>query len=528
MQTILNLVKLEFVLSEKSIGKRKNLLNFCLPFFAVFLASLVLSFLVVILLNFFCGGLEPVGELSFLLLIAMIIVFSFSLTEGFKSLVLFKQKFSFAYLPLKKSEIYLSKMIVSFIKTALLSVAITLPEILIFGILSGFGVSFYLLGLIVVVFFPLIPFGLSALILIPTIFVQNLLKNRVILKLVLVISLLLLVFYGYISVMFNLANVWLLKDSVSEEFFVMLTNFCANAIFPTSWMAKIMLQSKIWLNLLILVLTSVGIILVSLFAGAKSFCGLFLGVLVESSLTKTIKHQNKSRSVFFSYFSLEMKDIFRQSSSAFTYVGMAISMPVMVYFCDKFILQFALEKMGESIVLGVTMLVIMVFISIICSPSASLISKEGGCFWILKTNPNGIKLPLIAKGTVAVLFAIFSTFVTLLTLIVTGLFNWKMAGFLFLIETIYVFSLILLGLLINLLRPNIFYGGKEKISNSLIHLSVGLVLSIVISVFAIVQSFNLSQTAILLYCLLIVSIFAIIVTLLVTFLHKRLYTKMEV
>ncbi len=526
-QNVFSIIKLEFLLNRKSDVKWKNTAAFCLTLFAVFLASVFLSAAVISCLTFFGGGTSAFGQLAVIALIITVVLFSYSLTLQVKSIFLFKQKEITAYLPISKKEIYVAKFCACLIKTVVLNFVITLPSLIIFGLVNGYGVLFYLTAFAVMLFMPLIPFCLAGILAVPFVYVYNFLKNKPIIKLFVIIAVMIAVLYFYMSLLFDIANVWLLKDSSAGNIIYSVAEFCQKSFLPNSWVAGIMLKIKVKTNLLPFASVSIGMLVLVLLIGTFTYKKIFNDALVEKNLAKTIITKNKAKSVFAAYFNFEIKDLFRRADLLFTCVGMAIVMPFMVYFCDKFIVQFAVEKLGDTIVTGVTLLVILIFVSIICSPSASLISKEGNGFWILKTNPNGIGLPLLAKALVTVCFAGGSLLITTCVVCFSGIIDFITGIAIFGIAFIYIVALICLGLFLNLANPNVFYEYKENVSNVSTHLLISLVFSLLISIFAIIKSFDLPVQTILTYCLIAVSAIAAICVVLLVLTYKRLYVRME-
>lgn len=527
-QNVFSIIKLEFLLSRKSEVKWKNTLIFCLTLFAVFSASIFLSAAVIACLTFFGGGTSAFGQLAVVMLIITVVLFSYSLTIQLKSIFLFKQKEITAYLPIDKKEIYIAKFCACLIKTAIINVVMTLPSLIIFGLINGYGGLFYLTAFAVMLFMPLIPFSLAGILAVPFVYVYNFLKNKPIIKLFVIIAIMIAVLYFYTLLLFDIANVWLLKDSSAGNVIYSISEFCQKSFLPNSWIAGIILKISAKTNLLPFASVSASALVSVLLIGTFTYKNVFNNTLVEKNLVKTKITKNKAKSIFAAYFNFEIKDLFRRADLLFTYVGMAIVMPFMVYFCDKFIVQFAVEKLGGTIVSGVTLLVILIFVSIICSPSASLISKEGDGFWILKTNPNGIGLPLIAKALVTVCFAGGSLLITTCTVCFSGIIDFITGVKIFGIAFIYIIALISFGLFLNLAKPNVFYEHKENVSNVFTHLLISLVFSLLISIFAIIKSFDLPVQTVLTYCLIAVSFIAAVCVVLLRLTYKRLYARMEV
>jgi ABC-2 type transport system permease protein len=167
------------------------------------------------------------------------------------------------------------------------------------------------------------------------------------------------------------------------------------------------------------------------------------------------------------------------------------------------------------------------FLSIICSPTSSLISKEGDNFWLLKTNPKGITIPLIAKSLIGVTISFCSLMVTIILICTLKYIAWLQGLILIGICIIYIIGLVSCGIFINLVRPNLFKNNKEKKSNMVLHMIIGVVISIFLGIFSIIGSFNLKFTYIILVCLAVVLVYTLLFSILTITLNKKLFNKME-
>lgn len=529
MQKISHLLKLEFMMDRNVGDKRtKKIVSQVLSYFLVAVFSTLLSLFFVYAFKIIGNDSLVVGQLSFVLIVLMIVLFFFSLSLLLKRVFFFKKKETLSYVPVKKTQIYFAKVIYCFVKTEFLNVVLTLPAIFSFLAIYGFSVEFYFIGLGVLLLVPLFPFALANLILIPTMYVLNFFKDKNILSLIFTILVVLVMFYFYMQIVFEIAEILLSKNGVVANLLDRVIEFCEIKFVPSCMVASVILKVSSLKNLLIFLGLTAGLSLLGILVGALSYKSIFVASLSQKTSSKIIKTKSKKKNSFMAYFFLELKELFRNSNMLFSYVGMSVAMPFMVVYCNKFIIDFAVEKIGNGIITGTTLFVVMLFVSIICSPVSLFISKEGDRFWILKTNPNGIKLPLFAKSLVGVCFAGCSLVVTILIVCLAGHISWTCGALIFAIGFIYIFALVSFGLICNLSMPNIFYSEKENTSNMLIMLLFGFVVSTSLGMFAIIKSFSMATNTILLIGLGVVSLLAIVGTVVLLTQYKRLYAKMEV
>lgn len=527
MNNIKTLIGLEFKLNRKPGSKKKNIILNILFGILSFLAIALVSYIAVYALILMGIGGDIIGVCSFLVLVIMIILFVYSITNQLKTLFLYKHKTILAYIPVSKWQIYLSKLISCLINIYVLNFFLYVPIMISFGIILSLPLNFYLLALALGIVLPMFPFGLACLFVIPLMFVYNWLQNKNVLKLLISVTLTVVGFYFYMKIIFNIATLTLLKDVPTDNIVSVIISFCTTKYLPSTWFASVVLNRNVWSNVLISVLSTLCLIVVGVAIGILSYRLIFNKSLTKKNYSKHIKSSSKVKNAFMSYFVLELKDIFRNSNYAYTYFGMAIAMPVMVWYCNKFILEFAVEKIGSNIIFGTTLLVVFVFVSIICSPTSAFISKEGDNFWILKTNPKGISIPLFAKSLISIISSTLAVAISIVAICLGKFVSWQEGLLILALSIVYIIGLVSMGLLLNLQRPNIFYSNKENNSNMIIHMLISFFVSVLIGIFAIFFSFKIEIIYIALLCLVAVFVFSVINVILLLTQHKRLYVQME-
>lgn len=470
---------------------------------------------------------SPIQLLSFFIFIVEVALLLFCLTSQYKTIYGFKDKEIFAYLPIKKKSIFLGKLLHTVKSLIVISLFLTLPIFVSFGIIYKLPFVYYLKSIVSIVLIPFLPFAISTLLSVPFMFLLNWIKRHNWLLLISSIILVSGIFYFYNILVFNVARVFFLSDNSYGNLAVEIIEIFKSNFFPSTWLSKFVIGNNLT-EFAIFFTTSILTSTIAILVGTISYNSIFNITmrLKEKALLKN--HKIRQHSPFMAYFINEIRGIFRDSSYIFTYFGMAIAMPIMVTFCNKMILAYAVDKIGKSIAFGTTLLVILVFIGIICSPSAAFISREGDNFWMMRTNPNGIKTPLFAKSLVGILISLFSLILSLALSLAFGYINFTYAAIIFLLAFIFLIGLVALGLLINLIRPSLFYSNKENSVNMIISLFVSFILSIIIGSLSIILGYKISFTYVVLIDIAVLLIFcgAIIGVLLKTF--KKLYYRIEV
>lgn len=528
MNSVLALLKLDYTMfKNNNLTKKKVVyLIFECIFFIGF--SFLISLILASVFKQASTSQTVINFLSLIIFIIQIVLFFYSLSLILKKLLLSTDKSFLVRLPISRWKIYIAKSLTCLLKVFILNLMLSIPFLLSFGLSFNFQISYYLLSIVSIIFLPLIPYSLASLIAVPFMAVQNFLKNKSLLKLIINICITLSLFYFYSKLIFTMADFIFLEKSGSGDILVDIANVFSSNFFPSKWLAEILLVSKKALFYVLFFILSTVLFIISQLLCSLSYNKIFIKSIVEKTNAKIIRTSNKKRSAFKSYFVAEFKYLFRSSTYSYTYFVMALSMPIMILICNKFIVNFAIERVGSSIVFGTTLLVVLVFISIICSPSASFLSKEGNNYWILKTNPCGIKTPLFAKSLVGVLSSLVALICTSFVLVFGKFITIGQTLIILTISILYLLGLISFGLLTNLIRPNLFKNGVENNSNTIILMVISFSLSIFFGIITIIQSLNASLNNAIIFATCGVLLFSIVSISSLLLLYPKLYRRLEV
>ena len=529
MKNILHLIKFEYLHTRKNLETSKNIGA------AVWGAviTILLSVLGVIFLvdNFHVKNqiLSMQDCLSLVAFFVMFIIFLYCLTTQQKNVYLFKNKTLLHVMPISKQEIYLAKMIKNLFDTYVLSFGIIIPVVVTMGLLFKMSVGVVFAYLWLMLLSPLLPFSFAALLLLPLSYIIGLFKNKYVLKFCIAIIATIFACYVYFEIMFVVVEIVFLRGTSSYAVVNGLMTILNFDYFGNSIIANYIVSGQWNFLTMLYVVLSLLMLPLSLFVCSLNYKKVFLRDIVTSTIAaKKIKTKTVRRSAFKSYFIKECKDLFRSESYAFTYFGIATIMPMFVFFCGKFVLTFATQVIGSTIIFGTILLVIMMFCSVICTPASFFISKEGECFWILKSSPNAIKLSLYAKSLLGIVVSVCSAFVSLAVITIAGYIAPVKALILFLIAVLYIVGLICMGLIINIKRPNLFLKNKENTSNTYLQASVSIVISFLIGFISILLSFDLTFYQIVLVVGLIVGCFTAVNAIFFFMFGKKLFSKVEV
>lgn len=430
-------------------------------------------------------------------LIVQVVQILFGLGLTTKTLY-FKNDPNILKLPVKGRTLFLAKITYLFIYELIFSAVLTFPVFLIFGIKTLQPAIFYVLLLPNVLFFPIIPFLIALFLSVPTMYLVGYIKNKFIIMLILYIFFISLGFLFYVyslKFILNILNSGDITDVFSSSTIFKIKQF-SNYFILSVLYKNILLNYKFWQSLIInisiiFVLGSVILLFADKVYIKKILSNNEGGEKPFKKSTK-IKQRNISGALFFR----EFTTIFRSTNYAFQYLTVVITTPLMVYFSSEIALNIGVSLIGEGILPGIIVLVLIMFLSMGSSFAATSITREGQNFFHTKIIPVSYKKQIFVKFFTYLFVSIPSIFVSCFILF--------FAGFIDIITTILIatsVSIIIIGnisksILMDIKRPQFIYldGGELTASTKNVNssISIGFMIGTLMGIGCIALSFFVS------------------------------------
>ena len=321
--------------------------------------------------------------------------------------------------PVDGLEIFLSKSAYVFIKNAVVSLLITLPFYIMFAVIMGRGVGFYIHIFFMSIYISIVPYCIANFIAIPVMHLVNTIKNKFGLILGFLILMIVVGFSMYMLILKGILEYYQTQATTmfSQEILDLFKTW-ANTLFPSNLFANILIGRNIFLSILFSGLLSIGLAVLSYFLAKISYYPTILKSLEREKTAFTKKTKDKTRTVFGALLRNEYLQIFRSFNYSFQYLAMAIAAPVMVYFCNDLACSIGDASVGSKIVPGLSLMVIIIFITIIVSFASTTISRNGNTFYFTKLMPVHYKYQIFVK---MVLYMIVSVSSVIVSLIVIGI-----------------------------------------------------------------------------------------------------------
>ncbi|MDR0750970.1 MAG: hypothetical protein LBF12_00055 [Christensenellaceae bacterium] len=402
MNTILTLLKLDIRTKlglNKKITKKNILSGIINIFFTIVIYTIYiigLYFLSSIVLN----GTTPMNY-EYLVVstgIAILVELLICTTVFVKNLYYDGENELLLRFPVDGNQIFAAKAILTFITGFASSVLLVYPMYIIYGTLTSAPTIHYIVTFLMLPLVTLLPFSIACLIALPVINITNLIKNRFALLLALMIIIVVACFSVYMIILKGVLEYAQSSTSnlFSESTKEYVRNIASNLV-PFNWYANVIYGSSGLISLFILIFVTLVLSILAFIVSKRTIYSIVLKSIERESEAMEIKQPDKVRPVFSALLRKEYLMIFRSLNYSFQYLSMAITAPIMVYLCNDLASTIGDTSVGGRIIPGLTMLVIIIFITIIVSFASTAISREGNTFYLTKIMPVPYKHQVLLK-----------------------------------------------------------------------------------------------------------------------------------
>ncbi len=315
--------------------------------------------------------------------------------------------------PARHSEIFMSKMIVNYIVEFSRNLSFILPVLIAFGIMgvTPIDIGYWFTIPLLLVILPLIPLFLGAILSIPYMYIQRLLKSVPLLQTFVGLGLLGILVYIGVKII-QLIPVPLRLLALYTSFIEWLTGFISSVdsyLYGFQNIVNCLFPTRTALDFVITI--GIGVVIVILaYVLAMPLFFRIISHFSERSVEK--KHDkvkiNKQRTVFGSYFYKELITIVRTPGKLFGYLSGIISFPFLLFAINYIFTAINTSSIGQSLVIGFNIMIGLVLATANNSSIATTISNEGAEFAVLKTAPSQTYKIVWSKICVHLIFSMLS------------------------------------------------------------------------------------------------------------------------
>ena len=383
-----------------------SILKFVLITALIYFAFYILSYLRLVSLlpgiphNFF-------SVIFTIMILLSIIVCTFGLT---KSLYFAKDNFVLLTMPVGRTQIFVSKLIVFAIYEFLRNLYYMLPLFLAYAFINTLPIYFYAWLPFAMIVVTIIPVVFGALISIPMLYIQNFIKSYKWLEYIFVIiaiggvSALLILLINAIPENFDLIGTW---GTTFWEIQRFITNF--NKIFvPFIWIATAMVGTRYgisnnvlgkdqWLAILVNVAVIAVVAVVTFLIVRPLYFHMASSPFEykKSKITKEIK--NKKRNAFSSTILKDMTISYRTPEKFYSLIALIIGLPLAIFLLNKIYSAMDTRLSGTNMAIAFNVLLILLIVLSSNTNIAHIYSEEGGAGYLFKTNPKPHLKSLLSK-----------------------------------------------------------------------------------------------------------------------------------
>lgn len=395
--------------------------------------------------------------------------------------------------PVSGEEVFISKTLFLILSQSTVTVVAVAPFLVAYAEVMNVGKDFYGMIPVSILFLILIPFFLSNILAIPAMHFTNRVRNKfafIIICLALIVTAMFAVYMLLFDKMVEFMND---SDfSVFDDAVVDVIKRVCKYLIPAKYFADILVGKELYIAYPVLIMltavTLVGTMLVIVKLYPKT---LLNNIEVEGSAFRHVT-RNHRRTVFGTLLHKEFLQVFRSVNYSFQYFVLACAMPVMVYFCNNITMQLGKNKVGEQIALGMTMLVMLIFATIVISFAATSVSREGDNFYHTKVAPVSVRTQLFAKFLMYFIVSVLSNGIGTGVLVFTKQLDWKVGLWLFAVVEMLSVGLTLISMRRDIKKPYFNLSGEGEVVNNnastTLSVALGFVVAIVESVTCMILS----------------------------------------
>ncbi len=363
-----------------------------------------------------------------------------------------------ARFPLSPFKVFVSYLIINYIDLTIYSVILLVPVMMVFGWAVHCITFVYVLGVLLgAILLPLLPFGLSVLIAIPVVYATTFLERYNIVRLILFIVFLVGCFLLYDYILTILASFFIHRnwETGTLEIWDKLLAGLDSYYNPAYYLGNVMFFERFWIGFGSLIGASIVLMAIGI-ALAKVTCDKLRRKALEGGFgayqkRTAIDGYGSARAIFrFSF-----KKILQDKAYFYFYLGVAISTPVMVFFCDRLVGMVGEAQIGSGINFGAAMLTLSVFMAMISSFSASILSVDGKAFYISKLVPVPYRKQLAIKGLLYIAVGIVALAISTIVMGSLSFVNAAEIAVLVVTQLLFTVGLVFNGINLNLSNPNL-------------------------------------------------------------------------
>lgn len=440
------------------------------------------------------------GMLTFVLFITQIFSIVSTTNALMNSLYASKDNAILLAYPANHNEVFISKLVVEYVRELKKSLFFLLPMLIAFGVVSGAGIWYFIFSLVLLFILPLFPVLIGAVLSIPLAFIKKLVDKVPILYLVMVIALVVCVFLLLNSFLATIPRP-LRIIAIYNKFVNGVTSFivAANqyALYCTLF-TNILYSINTLLNLLFIILIVAGAVLLVYFLSMPFYFNL-ASFSREHSVKKIKQGKNsKQRATFWAFLKKEILLTFRNINQVMSNYVLIIIAPIILYTMNVVFSAILTSALGDSMIIAFNIIVGGVLILASNTQSATAITSEGSEIVLMKTAPSNTANMVWAKLFVNIVVSTLLIIVSAIILIASNIMSVGMVVGIFTVLIFINWGHIMWSLQLDIVKPNLreyAETGRTDGQNVGLSMTLGLIVTLVMGVITLFLFFDSYSTS---------------------------------
>lgn len=412
-----------------------------------------------------------------------------------KSLFRGDENLLYSAMPIPDISLYFSRLISVYIKQLVVSMAFVFTVNVTFAVKLQQDVWYYFASLLVTLFLPFLSISVASFIVLPLRKVLSFFRERFTLSFITINVLVAILVVGYCFLLRGVEQVLIGEDIryfFDEQRMNAIINF-TNHAYPVCWLAGMTLGKDFLINFFASVGLTIGCILVSIFVTRLLFNSAMQKRTDSVNFNRKHIGLKKQKSPAFALLKKELLIIFRTPDYAFSYLSVAIIMPLIIFFSVSLTSDMVTSLVGVNTSLELALIITVLFVSLTNTFCATGINRDRGMFYSIKAMPvSGRKVTFI-KVLSAMIIALLSNVANSIVLGATGYLDVGGAFLVLFVGVAIAFAQICFATRSNLNFPDFSENSGDKATNLVSKIiTFGLISTIVVG--ALLLYFKISQS----------------------------------
>lgn len=349
----------------------------------------------------------------------------------------------FSAMPVSARSVFAAKLVhIYFSQLAVSAVMVITVNVTIAWHVPQTG-AFYAVTALTCFIMPLISIALGCILALPFRFLKKFVDGKYILIFIIVTAVAAALLYLYSIVLGAVKGLLVNGGEIKRFFSEARMNSISAAVsfmYPANWIAdlavgKNVAAASLWIILVIAACVTLSMLII----------GNILRTALQSRFTGRARKSSRGRkfpaqrNAFFALVKKEFLVIFRTPSYMFSYLSMAIVLPLMVYFCMSVGSSMVQGLVGLDVNLELALFLTLLFGALTNVFCATNVSRDGEMFYAVKALPLGCRTVMFSKVFLCMAVAAFSQLISAALLAFTGFISWPVAVFLFFTGSLFGF-----------------------------------------------------------------------------------------